>query len=179
MKHRVLKSFLGVALLCWAVVLLSGCAKCKPGKPGPVGKYDIEVNLDDSLKSSSVIVDLVGVNASGLPRWEKYDMTKYWKEGDAMRHDADKEVLNFVSGQKKSQTMEMSNPRWETWKNMGVTHVFVLADLPGSHSSQPGAEDARRQMIPLDRCSWPDKTKSIKLLVKRSGIVVQTASRSF
>jgi len=30
-------------------------------------------------------------------RWEAYDMGKYWKEGDAMRRDADKIVLELCS----------------------------------------------------------------------------------
>jgi len=174
MKNRVTKRFLAVGLVVLLAGLFAGCSTCKPGKPGPIGRYDIEVSLDESLKTSSVIVDLVGVNPSSLPRWEAYDMAKYWHEGDAMRRDGDKVVLNFVSGQALTNKLASSSPQWDKWKAKGVTHVMVLADLPGSPVSRPGNQDARRQILPLDQCSWPSGTKGLKVLVQRSGIVVLT-----
>jgi hypothetical protein len=176
MKNRA--SFMAGGLIVLFVALLTGCDTCKPGKPGPVGRYAIEVSLDESLKTSSVIVDLIGVNPSSLPRWEAYDMGKYWKEGDAMRRDADKTVLNFVSGQELTKTMATTDAQWDKWKSEGVTHVLVLADLPGAPTSRPGNEDARRQILPLDKCTWAAKTTALKVVVKRSGMVVLTPVRA-
>src|SRR5688572_11031163 len=131
MKNPVIKLFVTGAITVLFAAVLAGCATCKPGKPGPVGQYSIQVSLDESLKTSSVIVDLVGVNLSSLPRWEAYDMGKYWKEGDPMRRDADKVVLNFVSGQELTKTMPITDAQRDKWKRNSVTHVMVLADLPG------------------------------------------------
>jgi hypothetical protein len=156
----------------------TGCSSCKPGTPGPIGRYTIGVSLDESLKTGSVIVDLVGVNPSSLPRWEAYDMGKYWSANDPMRRDADKVVLNFVSGQTLTNNLPASDPQWDKWRAKGVTHVLVLADLPGAPASKPGTEDARRQILPLDQCTWPSKTTTLKVLVQRSGIVVLTPVRS-
>ena len=178
MKNRVLRWSAQAGIFAVLALLFAGCSSCKPGKPGPIGKYKVEVTLDDSLKSSSVLVDLVGVQGLSLPRWEAYDMVKYWREGDPMRRDADKKMLNFVSGQATSQSLEMTDPKWEQWKTKGVTHLLVLADLPIAQASLPGTQDPRRQILPLDQCSWPDKTKALKILVQRSGIVVLTAARS-
>jgi hypothetical protein len=166
-------------LLALAAVL-DGCSSCKPGKPGPIGKYGIEVSLDESLKSSSVLVDLVGVNPSGLPRWEAYNMNNYWHEGDPMRHDADKVVLNFLSGQTLTNSLSATNAIWDRWKNQGVTHVMVLSDVhvPADQGSRPGNQDARRQILPLDQCQWSKKTKVINVLVQRSGIKVLTPART-
>ena len=177
MKNRVIKLFVAGGFSVLSALVFAGCATCKPGKPGPIGQYAIEVSLDESLKTSAVIVDLVGVNPSTLPRWEAYDMGKYWKEGDALRRDADRVVLNFVSGQALSNTMALNDPRWEKWKGNGVTHVMVLADLPGPQTSRPGNQDARRQILTLDQCNWPNKTSTLKVLVQRSGIVVVTPLR--
>ena len=165
-------------MLVVLAAILSGCGSCKPGKPGPIGRYAIEVVLDESLKSSSVIVDLVGVNPTSLPRWEAYEMSKYWKEGDAMRRDADKVVMNFVSGQSLSNSLPANDPQWDKWKAKGVTHVLVLADLPGAQASRPGSQDARRLVLSLDQCSWPSGTKALKVLVQGSGIVVATPTRA-
>jgi len=176
-KNRLIKSFVTSIFAAALALLLTGCQSCKPGKPGPIGKYSIDVALDESLKSASVIVDLVGVNPSSLPRWEGYDMGRYWKEGDSMRRDADKVVLNFVSGQALSHSLPVADKQWDKWKSKGVTHVLVLADLPGSNVAKPGAQDARRQILSLDQCNWPDKTTGLKVLVQRSGIVVLTPTR--
>ena len=177
MKKQVIKLLVAGGSIVLLAAGLAGCDSCKPGKPGSVGQYAIQVDLDESLKNGSVIVDLVGINPSSLPRWEAYDMGKYWKEGDAMRRDADKMVLNFVSGQALSNSMTMTDPLWTKWKAQGVTHVLVLADLPGAQTSRPGNQDARRQILPLDRCTWASSPKALKVLVKRSGILVLTPAR--
>jgi hypothetical protein len=177
MNNRWIRPLIaGVAMVLMAAVL-TGCGSCKPGKPGPPGQYTIEVALDDSLRSSSVLVDLVGVNPSTLPRWEAYDMGKYWREGDPMRRDADKVVLNFVSGQSLTNSLVSTNPQWDKWKATGATQLMVLADLPGTQASRPGSQDPRRLSLPLDECSWPSKTKTLKVLVQRSGMVVLTPMR--
>jgi hypothetical protein len=178
MNNRLIRPLMGVGMLLLAAVVFAGCSSCKPGKAGPVGRYTIEVALDESLKTGSVIVDLVGVNPASLSRYEAYDMGKYWKEGDPLRRDADKVVLNFVSGQSLVNSLPTADAQWDKWKTKGVTHVLVLADLPGAQVSRPGAQDARRMVLPLDECSWPDNTKALKVLVQRSGIGVLTPMRA-
>jgi len=170
--------FLASAAVVVLLLVLTGCATCKPGVAGPVRQYTIEISLDESLKSSSVVVDLVGANPSTFPRLEAYDMGKYWKGDDAMRQDADKVVFNFVSGQALTKSLVATDAQWTKWKSHGVTHVLVLADLPGGQTSRPGNQDARRQILSLHQCNWPDKTKTLKVLVQRSGIVVQTPVRA-
>lgn len=177
MMNRLLNSLIGASSLVLAATLLTGCGSCKPGKPGPVGRYTIEVALDESLKDSSVIVDLVGVNPSTRPRWEAYDMGKYWHEGDPMRRDADKVVLNFITGQSLTNSLAATNAQWDKWKGVGVTDIVILADLPGVQPAGPG-QDARRLVLPLDECNWPSKTKTLKVLVQRSGMVVLTPTRT-
>jgi hypothetical protein len=177
MNKRWMRLWAGAGLLVMVAACWTGCSSCKPGKPGPTGQYGIDVALDESLKTSSVLVDLVGANPSTLPRWEAYDMGKYWKEGDPMRRDADKVVLNFVSGQSLTNALAGNNPQWDKWKATGVTHLVVLADLPGAQASRPGSQDARRLILSLDECSWPSNTKVLKVLVQRSGMVVLTPMR--
>jgi hypothetical protein len=177
-KPSTSKHLLVVALAGLLCAFVSGCASCKPGKPGPIGKYDVQVQLDESLKQASVLVDLVGVNAGSLPRWENYSMKKYWEANDPMRKDADMKTLNFVSGQSLSQTLEAKDPKWQQWKAKGVTHLLVLADLPGAHIDKQGNQDARRQILPLDECTWPKGTSKLSILVKRSGMDVLTPPRA-
>jgi hypothetical protein len=175
MKNRLIRRLVGGAVMMLLAGVFAGCATPKPGT-GPIGRYAISVSLDDSLKTASVIVDLVGVNPASLPRWEEYPMGDYWKEGDAMRKDADKYPMNFVSGQSLTNTMPKTDPLWAKWASKGVTHVLVLADLPGANF-RPGKQDARRLILPLYQSSWEGKPSTLKVLVQRSGIQPLTPMR--
>jgi NAD(P)-dependent dehydrogenase (short-subunit alcohol dehydrogenase family) len=71
----------------------------------------------------------------------------------------------------------VTDAQWDKWKAKGVTHVLVLADLPGAQVSKPGSQDARRLILPLDECTWAAGTKALKVQVQRSGMVVLTPMR--
>jgi hypothetical protein len=177
MKNRM-QHFLLLVAVAAVAAFVAGCSACKPGKAGPPGKYTIEVTLDESLKQASVPVDVVGVNAASLPRWQSYPMSEYWKPRDSMRTDADKVELNFAAGQALTKSLDIKDPKWEQWKKKGVTHVLILAYLPGAHVDKEGAQDSRRQILPLDVCHWPDDTEKLTVLVKRSGIDPITPPRA-
>src|SRR5437879_8566013 len=120
MRNRVVTQFVGGGFMVLLAAVLAGCESFKPGRPWPLGRYNIEISVDESLKNSSVIVDLVGINPSTRPRWEAYDMGKYWKDSsDPLRRDADKVVLNFVSGQTLTKTLPSTDPQWDKWKSKG------------------------------------------------------------
>ncbi len=154
---------------------LTGCQSCKPGKPGPITFFPIQVALAPSLQGKSVTVDLVGVSEPNRPRWEAYSMTKYWKDGDPMRANAVKKTFNFTSGSALSGKLESSDPICGQWKAQSATCVFVLVDLPGAQTDQPGSLDARRQILPLDKCYWIlankelNGVKELKVVVTESG----------
>jgi hypothetical protein len=174
-----LKHFTFASALAVLAILFQGCSSCKPGQPGPTGKYNIQVGLASSLKDSSMLVDLVGVNPASLPSWEAYSMTKYWQTGDARRNDAlDKYTIDFVSGKSLTNGLSITNPVWSKWMARGVTHVVVIANLPGAPSAdKPGSQDPRRQILPLDKCSWAKGADTLNLMVQQSGIEVLTPTR--
>lgn len=179
MKSSSVVGSFSLAVLTAAVsVFLTGCfASCKPGKPGKPKAYHVTVNLDESLKQGSVLVDLVAANPASLPRWEAYSMGKYWKDGDPMRNDADKVTLSFVSGQSLTNEFTRANAKWAKWLAQGATHIVVLADLPGARTDKAGTQDERRQIVSLDPCSWPNKTTNLMIQVQRSGINILTPPR--
>src|SRR5438876_8281031 len=77
-----------LAVLASMVVMVSGCKTCKPGQEGKKKPYNIQVNLDPSLKGKCDVVDLVGVNPASYSRWQEYSMSNYWREGDPLRRDS-------------------------------------------------------------------------------------------
>ena len=50
----LVRSIFLAGLTTTLTLLVSGCSSCKPGKPGKIKAYHITVNLDESLKQSSV-----------------------------------------------------------------------------------------------------------------------------
>src|SRR6267143_6159836 len=172
------RGFASLALISILAVCLSGCASCKPGVPGGPQAYEVKVSLDPSLLQASVVVDVVGVNAVSLPRWENYSMSQYWKAGDALRNDADKVTLSFVSGNSPTNRLARTDPKWTSWLAKGATHLLVLADLPGAPADKPGNQDARRYILPLGRCWWPNKTKTLTVQVHKSGPEILTPTRA-
>ncbi len=159
----------------WAALFLAGCA-CKPGQMGRINKYEIEVSLDEGLKNGNVKVDLIGVNQAGVPSWEAYSMREYWQDGDPRRKDADKVTLDLSAGKPTRQTLALTDDKWKQWQGR-VTHVLVLADLPGGHVDKPGTQDARRKILPLGECSWPAGTKKLSVLIKQTDIEIVTPPR--
>src|SRR5260370_41762136 len=98
MKHSKLMQLTAAALLAGVAIFSPGCSSCKPGGAGPPAKYNIQVSLAPTLKDSSMLVDLVGVNPASLPAWEAYSMTRYWQQSSPKPADAlDKFPHNFVS----------------------------------------------------------------------------------
>jgi hypothetical protein len=180
MKTSKLMQLTSAALLAAVAFFSPGCSSCKPGVAGPPSKYSIQVSLAPTLKDSSMLVDLVGVNPASLPAWEAYSMTKYWQTGDPKRTDAlDKFTIDFVSGKSLTNTLAVTDAIWNKWMARGVTHVVVIANLPGAPSAdKPGAEDARRQILPLDKCAWAKGSTTLNLLVQQSGIEVLTPART-
>lgn len=172
------KPFVLAVAMSLVLALVAGCASCKPGKTGKIGRYNIDITLDDTLDNASVLVDLVGVSALSLQQWESYEMSKYWEYGNSKRKDAEKVTLSFLADSPLSQSLAETNAIWDTWRSHAVTHVLVLADLPGVHTDKPGTQDSRRQILPLDECRWPKKTETLKVSVKRSGIDILTPPRA-
>ena len=166
---RILCSTSLAALLLPAMLGLTSCETCKPGKPGPITSFPIQVALSPTLQGKAVTVDVVGVNKQNRERWEAYSMTKYWKDGDPMRTSATKKTLDFTSTSSLTQTLPLADSAWAQWKSQAVTHIFVLVDLPGVHNDMVGSQDARRQMLSLDMCDWPKGTKELKVIITEGG----------
>ena len=169
-----------VALAVAGLPFLTGCKTCPPGTVGKIQRYNVQVNLDSALQNGSVRVDLVGINPSNLPRWEAYGMSKYWKDGDAMRAGQVEKITFKFSPGTTVNTLAFADGMWDKWLAKGATHLLVLADLPGSFPQDlPGNGDPRRHSESPDQCHWPDKTNTIAFQVRQSGVELLTPTRIY
>lgn len=142
------------------------------------------VRLDLTLKGEqfgdeSVEVHLVGIRDSELGLWQDYRMSRYWSPGDPLRETAVREgfvkVLRFGADLPTENVVRRKDPIYGIWKEREAWHLFLLADLPGEYEDQPGKEDLRRDIDPLDRRRWP--RKSILVKVTPGGFFVRPEPR--
>ncbi len=158
------------------MLLLAGCSH------GPIDR-NMSLMLGKSLRAnaqstSTIAVDLVGVNATDYQRWFNYSMTAYFTAGDLLRAGANKITLNFTPGSAATIVLSKNNPVWKQWRADGDTYIFVLAQLPGIRQDMPGPQDPRRLILPLKKSRWPDSANPIRILIKNSGVVCETPPKS-
>jgi hypothetical protein len=158
-------------------VLLSGCA-CGPGKLGGTRAYNLQIKLDESLKDSSVVVDVIPANSSDLERLKTYSINKYWKPDDTLRQDLSKTHFSFVSSGRLQCTLPAKDPKWKQWKKDGVQYLVIIADLPGVFDDgKSGSQDPRRQLLPICKCYWKSWTRSLPVEIQASGVRVLAVPR--
>jgi hypothetical protein len=160
-----------VAML--VVGLVAGGCCTHESKP-----YDVTVALSPAFGASkpAIEVHLVGVSDAEQSMWNTYSMSKYWQEpNNPLRANANKYVMNFGQGRPDAQVLRKADPIWEKWKAAGATRLFVLAFLPGRFEDAPADQDARRRVLPLDQCRWPQKDQQqIKVVLLPSNVSVET-----
>jgi hypothetical protein len=163
--------FAGMIML----LLLLGLTACSSGPIDRNTQFTLGQSLQVNNQSTSTIaVDLVGVNATDYKRWYNYSMTRYFSAGDLLRSGAVKATINFTPGSSAKVVFSKHNPIWKQWKKNGDTYLFVLAQLPGIRQDMPGPEDPRRLILPLQKSRWPDSANPIRILIKNSGVVCLT-----
>jgi hypothetical protein len=179
MKASVGSKFLVLALMVAGATVLVGCSTCKPGgPPGPPQAYNLTISPGESLKDSSVLVDVVGINQSELPKWQDYSIRDYFKPGDPVRQDAAKFTAEFVPGKQAPAVLKKTDPLWSRWSKSGAQYLVLIADLPGVYKEgKSGSQDPRRQLIPLCQCYWPDKTTDLNVRIQAGGVSLVTVPR--
>jgi hypothetical protein len=179
MKALLIPRAFLLALLALACGAFAGCSSCKPGgSPGPAQSYNLKLSPGDSLKDSSVVVDVVGINQSELPKWQSYSIKDYFKPGDAVRQDAARFTAEFVPGKQNPAVLKKTDPLWDKWTKSGVQYLVVIADLPGVYKEgKVGSQDPRRQLIPCCKCYWPDKTADLEVRIQAGGVSLVTTLR--
>jgi hypothetical protein len=177
-SHKAVR-ILGLALLLAAAGGVAGCSSCKPGKSnGAAQSYNLKITPGESLKDSSVVVDVVGINPSELQKWQSYSLKKYLKPGDALRQDAAKTTANFLPGQQTPFVIKKTDPIWDQWLKSGAQYLVVIADLPGVfEEGKAGTQDPRRHLIPLCKCYWPGGVKELEAKVQAGGVSLVTGPR--
>ena len=172
MKSRSFSRVLSLVLPLLAASLLCGCSIFSAARP----PYNITVQPGDSLKGSSVQVDLVGINYSELERWRTKSVGEYFKPGDPLRADAAKfSITNLEQG----VVLWRTNSIWNNWLKAAAPdqYIVVLADLPGRFpEGQAGSQDPRRQILPLTKKAWSGG--DIDIQVRGDGVKVNTVQEA-
>ncbi len=203
--HRRFNFAVGLTVVLLSVIVLGGCGGGKTVEgfkkiryggllPSAAKPFDVVIKLDeDSWRRAygdvlpSLEIDLVGINDGEKPTWENYPINKYFSPNDHWRRDADRVTKTFTTNDRETKTFSRYNPIWGEWigrptilggsgTGKGAKWLFVIANIPGGQD-QPGAQDARRVILPLSGSSWPMGTKEVEVVIKSSMIVCTTPTK--
>jgi hypothetical protein len=150
--------------LLFVGLLAGGCARV------------VNVIASDEICTKSVEVHLVGVNRFETDTWDSISMTEYWQPGNQRRKDAENYtyVIQFGQGPCK-ETLSKKDPIRRVWKSRKAEYLYVLADLPGLFTDQPGDADPRRLRLPaVNSKRWGRTKTQISIRIEGSNIVPLT-----
>jgi len=154
-----------------AALLFCGCGTAPDPKP-----YNVDLAANQNLGSSTVRVDLIGINSSDAERLTGYPIDEYWNPGNTLRASLEKKTFVFGEGQPRSAVLKIDDPIWDTWLNRGADQLMIIADLPGVFKE---GSDLRRLILPLDKNRWPNgffwRTETIDLQIQAPLIQLETA----
>jgi hypothetical protein len=161
-----------VSAVAAASSLLAGC------RTSGMGRYDITVDLDRSLRSedgemASVEVHFIALPADRGRAFQAASMSDYWDPGRPPGRFP-KRVLKLGEAE-GTATLSRKDPVWRSWDRSGAEYLFILADLPGLHEDQPDVQDPRRLVLPLARNRW--RSRKIDILIRWQGIEKLTPHR--
>lgn len=162
--HYPWQKICGLVLTLLLLAVLSGCYK----------KFNVVVTADDSIRDTTVEIDLVGINRGDVPGWNSIKMTEYWTPDNTKRKNAKKYEMKFVASGPRQQTLKKNDNIWKLWKSNGVTHLFILARLPGYHDNLDGIADDRRTMVRLEKKCWGMFDSKIEIRVNSDNVTCIT-----
>lgn len=159
-------------VLMTVAVALQGC--------GGIGQYNVAVRRSDSLEPKNIRFDIIGLNPSEIQRLSEYPVDTYWKNDDSVRSRASRTSMQFPAGSKDSTlTLPKTDAKWGEWKDRGVTHLLVVADVPDIRPTPGSTADPRRVLIPLDKARWswkytyvPGSELELKVLIEPDGLLL-------
>ncbi len=157
--------FRSLILAALGAGLASGCGTVKPRA------YGLHI---EPATSSSVAVDIVAVSDDKYNDIMAYDVNNYWRPNDGFRATADKIPVQISGHRATPQDLSLTDSHWAEWFGSGVTHLVVIADIPGEGFEGLGRLDPRRASIDLKKrfvndtivVEIQDKAVKIKTLEK-------------
>ncbi|MCM8533931.1 MAG: hypothetical protein NE330_22405 [Lentisphaeraceae bacterium] len=123
--------------------------------------YDVEISTSAGLRGSSVEVNIIGVNSIDRQYWESLKVDEYF--GSELQKSGDNIVMKFSQKEPAIQNLSDDALIWEKWAAKGVTHLYIVASIPGVISSETGSRDPRMVALPLDACRWDGNRIVLKI----------------
>lgn len=128
--------------------------------------------------TASVEVDLVGVAPAELEDWQSYKVTDYFQSDNPMRRQAVRVPVLVAGGKANPPEFSRTNAQWTAWLNSGVTHLVILANLPGNFSGSTDSS-ARRKVIDLSKkFVFKNKKKTIEIEIQDARIKILTPQKN-
>ncbi|MFC1782188.1 hypothetical protein ACFL02_01215 [Planctomycetota bacterium] len=165
--HNIWQKIGGLVLALFLLAVLSGCTS-------KMKKFNVVVTADQSISDKTVEIDLVGVNLGDVPMWNSIKMSEYWTQNNTYRENALKYDMKFVASGPSQQTLKKNDNIWKLWSSNRVTHLFIMAHLPGVHDDRVGIADDRRTVVRLEKVCWGMFAGKIEIKVNSANVTCIT-----
>lgn len=165
--NRMLRNVLSLCVMSVAALLSVGCSSTPT-----MERHDVIVALADDVSAGSdtYTVYLTGVAGDDASYGKMFSTSV----DDFIRKDDLRKLsptVTYTLNKENSspKTLPASDKIWDEWKNAGVMHLFVIADLPEAPADRSPTGDTRRVIIPL-ASNYEDRAKALKVTLRRSAI---------
>lgn len=173
------------SITCAAIVaLLLFAGGCCHG----FDRHPVTVSLGPAFQQHPPLIEvhIFAANAQESHEWETVPMSEYWGRNrlERSRHESDRVTFTFGPNKPQSQVFSPEikpqewNELWSKWEKQNATNLFIMASLP-SDPNQPfpdknGSEDARRLVIPIDKCKWENKEQAFDVVLTPGKVELRT-----
>ena len=145
---------------------------CGPSKP-KMQQFGLRVKADPSLKGTAeqmptMRVDVVGVQAVELPKYEAHAVDQWFNYKDDLREGSKPFTKQLEFGPQVTEVViERNDPIWQTWKAQGAMNLVVFANLPPGEKLANATQDPRKYVLPLDKKMW-ENPKEVRIEIRAS-----------
>lgn len=148
---------------------------------GCVTSYEVNVSLSPKLKElygeyPSLEVDVAGVDANGLERFEATPVDDYFTVGNALRGCSPHATLRFRADDFGMRTLESGDDVWDAFDDLGADRVVLLVNLPPlpekiekqqegkkDDGKDSAKKDFRRLVIPLENHWYSSDVRNFEI----------------
>ena len=146
-KLRYIKKISSVmALSCF--VTLAGCSSSTP--TSDIGVYLSEDVQDFYGYCPTLEVDIAGLTKAEEKRLSSYDVDKYFAPPEQFRKSLGAVTAKFSDKDMVGKVLPSGDGIWDKWKDKGVTHLAIIANLPLIGSVKDVQADPRKLIIDLN-----------------------------
>jgi hypothetical protein len=154
-----------ISFFSLTALIISGCNSGYIINAGFGKNYNLKGGIYPSIE-----VDIIGTTPRTDKLIDKYPLNVYFAPNNLIKKDMLVYKMYFSEENYSSKQLSNNDPIWSKWNTMGITNLYILANLPETEAnSTKKMADMRKIKIPFA----PDwKTSTINVEIRNNGLFI-------